>query len=156
MPIYMSFDFMLLGPIKHGSDGWFELDSFQLGTRRDADRVGQEFHAVKKHDKVSDALDDLFSRQEAPLHGNVAFVELRNQSAVETMRFRLLDVELTGISTSASRTGGTGASFMDTISFVAQQIRFDKGSPAHASTLVRPEDWGRIAARALFSRSAVS
>ncbi len=162
MPIYMKFD-GIVGPVTYDkSKGWIELESVQLGQHRSIrsptgsarERESQspnisEIVATKYQDSSSTALFKQALWGEGK-KVTIVFVKIDKDSSQEYLRIILENTLISSFTTSGS--GGADRP-MESFTLNFTKITFEKGSSAHASLMVRPQDWGSLQAMAMFNRS---
>ena len=157
MPAYIKID-GLDGPITYdGTKGWFELQSVQVTEKVDEDSGkrtgGGELTARKAPDLAS---WNFFQSLTGPIK-EVTIVYLggdRNEPLQEFTRITLSGAKLSHYHIEAGRAPGSAS--LETFTLTFTKITYKKGSPAHASRMVRPEDWGSIQAAKLFGQSALA
>jgi type VI secretion system secreted protein Hcp len=158
MPIYMQIQ-GIDGPVDYeGPQGWFELRSLQFGSPRasTATPSGQdkaprisEITATKSYDSASSALFRE-SLQGNPKDVTIVFVRPGDSGSPE----EYLRIKLKGALIGSYSLSGGDDRPIETFSLNFEEITFKTGSPAHASLMMRPQDWGSIQATALFNQDA--
>jgi hypothetical protein len=138
------------GPIKEGTyKGWFEVQSAYISaTSLDSRNLPtQEVIVTRRKDSDdwsriagSKGLKDI----------TIVFVTADKGSPQEGARITLSKARI-----SIYKVSGSGDQTYETFTLQVTKLTFDKGSPAHASLMVRPDQWGSVHAAALFSRTAV-
>lgn len=155
MPVYMKFPGINGSVTYDNSKGWIELQSAQLGqhrsvgTEREKDSkapVISEIIATKYQDSTS---TDLFKEALSGREKEVTIVFVKDGQ--EYLRITLKGTLISSYNTSGA---GGGDRPLETFTLNFTEITFTMGSPAHASLMVRPQDWGSIHAMAEFNRSA--
>src|SRR5262245_45128636 len=157
MPIYMKFP-GINGPITYdNSKGWIELGSVSFGTGREignptgtsSNRESgavhvQEVNVTKSFDSTSQSL---FNEALSGTGKNVTIVFVQNGQ--EYLRLNLEGALIS----SYSMGGGGGERPMESFSLNFTKMTFKMGSPAHASLMIRPQDWGSLKAMEEFNRT---
>ena len=144
MPTYMKID-KVPGPITYEhTKGWIELRNVE--TRRKVVSAGEEPGGgsgivMKEPDKYSSQLVQLHP-QASMVDVTIVFFDAKTPD--EVTRITLSDALL-----AKYRLGPK----LDTFTFSADQVSILEGSPAHASRMVQPQDWGSIQAAKVFSQS---
>jgi len=138
MPSFIKFD-GLDGPIRYdGINGWFELLSAQVTDQVDENsgkRTGGG--EVIVHMPGDPAFRNFIQALAGPIT-EVTIVHLGGKKDETPQEFAR--IILSGARVSRYYISASG----DTIAFTVPKIGYKKGSPANASRMVRPDDWGVI------------
>lgn len=150
MPIYMKID-GYTGPIKEGKyKGWFEVRSaYMTATTFDPkDLPTQEVIVTRRKDS-----DDWhrIALSTGPKDVTIAFLTDEKGSLQEGVRITLSKARI-----SIYKVSGSGAQTYETFTLRVTKLTFDKGSPAQASLMVQPDQWGTIQATMRFGQTAVA
>jgi len=151
MPIYMKIE-GIDGPITHdGTKGWIEIQSLSWGSssgREPQVPTISEMVVTKDQDVASSTL---FKQALWGEGKKVTIVFVKGgDSPQEYLRITLENALISSYSTSGSGGGYRPAEFF-TLNFT--KITFEKGSSAHASLMIRSQDWGSMQAMKEFNRA---
>jgi len=154
MPRYMKID-RFLGPITEGNyRGWFEIRSAQWNEqfRSPAMEVWHyELEVTKQFDQFPWGLFAK-SREKDSMNVTIAYITQEKGVAQEDARIVFIKATIRGSWTTGTKAG----ELMESLAFRAQDLKIERGPPAHASLLVRPQDWGSIQAVRQFGRTSVA
>jgi hypothetical protein len=136
------------GPIKEGKyKGWFEVQSAYISaTSLDSQNLPTQEVIVTRRKDSNDW--KAIANSQGPKDVTIAYVTAEKGSPQEGARITLSKARI-----SVYRVSGSGDQTYEMFTFQVTKLTFDKGSPAHASLMVPPDQWGSVRAAALFNRT---